>query len=69
MLSDERDEDEDDTVRLSDLIALAEAGLKAKEDDDTFFTQAAEAADEAEAAYYGSVRLALIGHCSRWFSL
>ena len=27
MLSDEGDEDADDTARLSDLIALAEAGL------------------------------------------
>ena len=26
--------------------------MQAQEDDDTFFTQAAEAADEAEAAYY-----------------
>ena len=75
VLSDERDEDEDDTTRLSDLIALAkaglqteeaeddtdrlselialaEAGLQVEEDDDTFFTQAAEAADKAEAAYY-----------------
>ena len=31
MLSDERDEDEDDTTRLSDLIALVEAGLQAEE--------------------------------------
>ena len=52
VLSDERDEDEDDTARLSELIALVEAGLQAEEDDDGFFTQAAEAADEAEAAYY-----------------
>ena len=75
MLSDEGDEDEDDTDRLSELIALveaglqaqeaeddtdrlsqlialAEAGLQAKEDDDAFFTQATEAIDEAEAAYY-----------------
>ena len=75
MLSDEGDEDEDDTARLSELIALveaglqeeeaedntgrlselialAEAGLQAEEDDDAFFTQAAEAADEAEASYY-----------------
>ena len=75
VLSDEGDEDEDDTARLSELIALAEAGLQAeeaeddtsrlselialaeeglqaKEDDDAFFTQAAEAADKAEAAYY-----------------
>ena len=40
---------EDDTGRLSELIALAEASLQAKEDDDAFFTQAA---DEVEAAYY-----------------
>ena len=75
MLDNEGDEDEDDTARLSDLIALAEAGLQAEkdgdntgrlselialaeaglqaeEDDGAFFTQAAEAADEAEAAYY-----------------
>ena len=45
-------EAEDDTGRLSELIALAEAGLQAEEDDDAFFTQAAAAADEAEAAYY-----------------
>ena len=49
MLSDEGDEDEDNTTRLSELIALTEAGLQAEEDDDAFFTQAA---DEAEAAYY-----------------
>ena len=36
MLSDEGDEDEDDTARLSELIALAEAGLQADEvEDDT----------------------------------
>ena len=75
MLSDEGDEDEDytarlsdlialvevglqaedaedDTGRLSELIALAEAGLQVEEGDDAFFTQAVEAADEAEAAYY-----------------
>ena len=45
-------EDEDDTDRLSELIALAEVGLQAEEDDDVFFTQAAAAVDEAEAAYY-----------------
>ena len=45
-------EAEDDTGRLSELIALAEVGLQAEEDDDAFFTQAAAAADEAEAAYY-----------------
>ena len=45
-------EAEDDTGRLSELIALAEVGLQAEEDDDAFFTQATEAADEAEAAYY-----------------
>ena len=47
MLSDEGDEDEDDTAKLSEVIALAEAGLQAEEDDDVFFTQAA---DEVEAA-------------------
>ena len=52
MLSDEGDEDEDDTGRLSELIALAEVGLQAEEDDDTFFTQDAEAIDKAKAAYY-----------------
>ena len=31
MLSDVGDGDEDDTARLSDLIALAEAGLQAEE--------------------------------------
>ena len=46
------EEAEDDTDRLSELISLAEADLQAEEDDDAFFTQAAEAADEAEAAYY-----------------
>jgi hypothetical protein len=44
--------EEDDTGRLSDLIALAEAGLQAEEDEDAFFSQAAEAIGEAEAAYY-----------------
>ena len=44
------EEDEDGTGRLSELITLAEAGLQAEED--AFFSQAAEAADEAEAAYY-----------------
>ena len=43
---------EDDTGRLNELIALAEVGLQEEEDDDTFFSQAAEAVDEAEAAYY-----------------
>ena len=43
---------EDDTARLSELIALAEVGLQAEENDDAFFTQATEAIDEAEAAYY-----------------
>ena len=46
------EEAEDDTSRLSELIALAETGLQAEEDDDTFFTQAAEATDEADASYY-----------------
>jgi hypothetical protein len=31
------EEDEDDTGRLSELIALAEAGLQAEEDEDAFF--------------------------------
>ena len=44
VLSAEGDEEEDDTARLSELIALAEAGLQAEEDDDVFFTQAAEVA-------------------------
>ena len=36
VLSDERDEDEDDTARISELIALAEAGLQTEEaEDDT----------------------------------
>ena len=36
MLSDEGGEDKDDTTRLSELIALAEAGLQAEEaEDDT----------------------------------
>ena len=52
VLSYEGDEDENDTARLSEFIALAEAGLQVEEDDDAFFTQAAEAVDEAEAAYY-----------------
>ena len=38
------EEAEDDIVRLSELIALAETGLHSEEDDDTFFTQATEAA-------------------------
>jgi hypothetical protein len=46
------DEDEDDTGRLSELIALVEAGLQVEEDEDAFFSEATEAADEAEAAYY-----------------
>ena len=45
-------EAEDDTSILSELIALAEVGLQVEEDDDAFFTQAVEAADEAEATYY-----------------
>ena len=43
---------EEDTGRLSELIGLAEVGLQAEGDDDVFFTQAAAAADEAEASYY-----------------
>ena len=34
VLSDEGGEDEDDTARLSELIALAEAGLQAEDDTD-----------------------------------
>ena len=34
VLSDEGDDDEDDTARLSELITLAEAGLQAEEDED-----------------------------------
>jgi hypothetical protein len=44
--------EEDNAGRLSDLIALAEVGLQAEEDEDAFFSQAAEAIDEARAAYY-----------------
>ena len=44
------EEAEDDTGRLSELIALAEACLQAKEEDDAFISQVAKAADEAEAA-------------------
>jgi hypothetical protein len=42
------EEDEDDTSRLSKLIALAEAGLQAEED--AFFSQVA---DEAKATSIG----------------
>ena len=45
-------EAEDDTDRLSELVALAKTGLQTEEDNYAFFTQATEAADEAEAAYY-----------------
>ena len=34
VLDNEGDEDEDDTTRLSDLIALAEVGLQAEKDED-----------------------------------
>ena len=34
VLSDEGDEDEDNTARLSELMAVAEAGLQAEEDED-----------------------------------
>ena len=34
MLADDGDKNEDDTVRLSDLIALVEASLQAEEDED-----------------------------------
>ena len=43
---------EEDTSRLSELIGLAEADLQVEEDDESFFTQAVAAVDEAEAAYY-----------------
>ena len=46
------EEAEDDTDRSSELITLAEVGLQAEEDGDAFFSQATEAANEAEAAYY-----------------
>jgi hypothetical protein len=46
------EKEHDDTGRLSEPIALAEAGFQAGEDEDTFFTQATAAADEVEAAYY-----------------
>ena len=46
------EEAEDGIGRLSKLIALAEAGLQAEEDDNAFFTQAAEAVDEAKTAYH-----------------
>ena len=36
------EEAKDDTDRLSELVALAEAGLQAEENDDAFFTQAVE---------------------------
>ena len=38
------EKDEDDTDRLSELIALTEVGLKAEEDEEAFFSQATEAA-------------------------
>ena len=47
------EEAENDIGRLSELITLAEAGLQTEDDDDSFFTQAAEAADEAEATATG----------------
>ncbi|XP_023156411.1 uncharacterized protein [Zea mays] len=43
------EEEEEDTSRLSELIALAEAGLRAQEEEDEFMSQAAE---EVEVAYY-----------------
>jgi hypothetical protein len=54
------DEDDDDTARLSDLIALAEVGLQAgKEDDDTgrlseviALAEAGLQADEDEDAFF-----------------
>ena len=63
VLDNEGDEDEDNTGRLSELIALAEVGLQAEEaEDDTGRLSElialaevglqAEEDDEAEAAYY-----------------
>ena len=51
------EEADEDTGRLNELIGLAEAGLQAEEDDDAFFTQAAKATNEAEAAYYRRRRM------------
>ena len=56
VLSDKRDEDEDDTAKLSDLITLSKAGLQAEEaEDDTgrlseliALAEAGLQADEAE---------------------
>ena len=44
------EEAKEDTGRLSELIAQVDAGLHAEED--TFFSQAVEVANEADAAYY-----------------
>ena len=60
MLSDEGDEDEDDTARLSDLIALAKAGLQteeAKDDTDRLseliaLTEVGLKAEEDEEAFF-----------------
>jgi len=46
---------EDDAARLSELIALAEAGLQAEEDDNAFFTQSAEAAYYKQKVDQGNV--------------
>ena len=46
------EEVEDDIGRLSELITQVEVGLQAEEDEDAFFSQATDAADEAEVAYY-----------------
>jgi hypothetical protein len=46
------EKEDNDTGKLSELITLAEVGLQAEEDEDVFFSQAAEVIDEAEAAYY-----------------
>jgi len=35
VIEDDGDKDEDDTARLSDLIALAKAGLQEEDDEDT----------------------------------
>ena len=61
------EEEDDDTSRLSELIALAEAGLHEEEEaeaEDELFSQAA---DEAEANYYKrTAEKCDAGQCSKW---
>ena len=61
------EEEDDDTSRLSELIALAEAGLHEEEEaeaEDELFSQAA---DEAEANYYKRTGDKCdAGQCSKW---